>query len=277
VSEGQVLEVEKPGSWDLSLAGGAYIVTGAGSGIGKATALVLAELGAGVVAVDIDDDALAAVASVSESIVPLAGDCAGEDVARQAVREADRAFGCLSGLVANVGIAVTARIEELELDEWTKSLAVNLTSHFLATRETLRHLVAQGRGGAIVYVASKNAYSPGAGFGAYSVAKAGMVQLARIVALEGAEAGIRTNIVCPDAVFEDSRLWSDEIKSMRAREHGVKPAELEAFYQQRNLLRTRILPRDVARSIAFLLSPWSDKTTGCVITVDGGLPGVFPR
>ena len=277
MSEGQVLEVEKPGSWDLSLAGGAYIVTGAGSGIGKATALVLAELGAGVVAVDIDDDALAAVASVSESIVPLAGDCAGEDVARQAVREADRAFGCLSGLVANVGIAVTARIEELELDEWTKSLAVNLTSHFLATRETLRHLVAQGRGGAIVYVASKNAYSPGAGFGAYSVAKAGMVQLARIVALEGAEAGIRTNIVCPDAVFEDSRLWSDEIKSMRAREHGVKPAELEAFYQQRNLLRTRILPRDVARSIAFLLSPWSDKTTGCVITVDGGLPGVFPR
>jgi len=272
-----VLDAERAAEWEFSLAGGAYIVTGAASGIGNATTLVLAELGAGVVAVDIDGDRLADVSATSEAIVPLVGDCSVEAVAQQAVRESDRTFGCLSGLVANVGIAVTARVEELELEQWTKSLAVNLTSHFLATRETLRHLVAQGRGGAIVYVASKNAYSPGAGFGAYSCAKAGMVQLARIVALEGADAGIRANIVCPDAVFEDSRLWSDEIKSMRAHEHGVEPDKLEAFYQQRNLLRTRIFPRDVARSIAFLLSPWSAKTTGCVITVDGGIPGVFPR
>lgn len=277
MSAGHVREIEKPEPWGPDLSGGAYIVTGAASGIGKATALVLAELGAGVVAVDIDEAALAEVAATSESIIPLAGDCASESVARQAVLDADRVFGCLTGLVANVGIAVTARVEELDLEQWTQSLAVNLTSHFLATRETLRHLVARDSGGAIVYVASKNAYSPGAGFGAYSVAKAGMVQLARIVALEGAESRIRANIVCPDAVFEDSRLWSAEIKSMRAHEHGVEPESLEAFYQQRNLLRTRILPRDVARSIAFLLSPWSEKTTGCVITVDGGLPGVFPR
>jgi len=277
MTDERVLEVEQRGGWLLTLAGGAYIVTGAASGIGKATALVLAELGAGVVAVDIDEDGLAAVASSADTIIAVRGDCADEDVAREAVREADKAFGCLSGLVANVGVAVTGRVEDLELDAWSKSLAVNLTAHFLTTRETLRYLVRQARGGSLVFVVSKNAYSPGAGFGAYSAAKAGMVQLARIVALEGAEAGIRANMVCPDAVFEDSRLWSDEIKEMRAREHGVDPAELEAFYQQRNLLRTRILPLDVARSIAFLLSPWSEKTTGCVITVDGGLPGVFPR
>ena len=104
-----------------------------------------------------------------------------------------------------------------------------------------------------------------------------MVQLARIVALEGAEIGVRANVVCPDAVFEGSKLWSDEIKAMRAHEHHISPDELEAFYQNRNLLRTRIRPVDVARSIAFLLSDWSEKTTGCVVTVDGGLPNVFPR
>jgi len=273
----QVVEVEPRHSWELTLAGHAYIVSGAASGIGKATAEVLAELGAGVVAVDLDGAGLATVASSAGAVVPLEGDCVSEDVAREAVRVAEKSFGRLSGLVANVGVAVTARVEDLTLDAWTKSLSVNLTSHFVMTRETLRSLVRQGDGGAIVYVASKNAYSPGAGFGAYSVAKAGMVQLARIVALEGAEAGVRANIICPDAVFEGSKLWSDEIKAMRAHEHHVAPEELEAFYQKRNLLRTRILPGDVARTIAFLLSDWSEKTTGCVITVDGGLPGVFPR
>jgi NAD(P)-dependent dehydrogenase (short-subunit alcohol dehydrogenase family) len=217
------------------------------------------------------------VSGSSESIVPVAGDCTHEEVAREASRRADSEFGRLTGLVANVGVAFTGRVEQLSLDSWERSMAVNLTSHFLMTREVFGYLVTQGTGGSLVYIASKNAYSPGAGFGAYSVAKAGLVQLARIIALEGAESGIRSNIVCPDAVFEDSKLWSDETKAMRAREHGVAPEDLEAFYVSRNLLRRQILPRDVARSIAFLLSDWSDKTTGCVLTVDGGLPPVFPR
>jgi NAD(P)-dependent dehydrogenase (short-subunit alcohol dehydrogenase family) len=261
----------------LSLAGDVYIVTGAASGIGKATTLLLAELGAAVLAVDLDDSGLAAMASSSDSVVAVAGDCTREDVAQEALRRADAEFGRLTGLVANVGAPFAGRVEQLALDSWERSLSVNLTSHFLMTREVLGYLTRQGTGGSLVYVASKNAYSPGAGFGAYSVAKAGLVQLARIVALEGASAGIRSNIVCPDAVFEDSKLWSNEIKLMRAEEHGVTPEELEAFYTSRNLLHRRILPLDVARSIVFLLSSWSAKTTGCVLTVDAGLPAVFPR
>jgi NAD(P)-dependent dehydrogenase (short-subunit alcohol dehydrogenase family) len=264
-------------SWAAAFDGSAYIVTGAASGIGKATASLLAELGAGVVAVDIDEGGLGELGAVSDAIVPVAGDCTDEAVAGEAARRAASAFGRLGGLVSNVGVAFTGRVEDLSSDSWARSMSINLTSHFLMTREVLRSLGAQGAGGALVYVASKNAYSPGAGFGAYSVAKAGLVQLARIVALEGAEKGIRSNIVCPDAVFEDSKLWSDETKAMRAREHGVEPDELESFYQSRNLLQRRILPVDVARSIAFLLSDWSAKTTGCVLTVDGGLPAVFPR
>jgi len=264
-------------AWAAALAGGAYIVTGAASGIGKATVQLLAQLGAGVVAVDIDEAGLEDVCRTIDSTIPVAGDCTHEEVAQEATRRADGEFGHLTGLVANVGVAFTGRVEHLDSDSWSRSLAVNLTSHFLMTREVLRYLVAQGTGGSLVYIASKNAYSPGAGFGAYSVAKAGLVQLARIVALEGAEAGIRSNIVCPDAVFADSKLWSDEVRAMRAREHGVAPEELESFYDSRNLLKRRILPRDVAQSVAFLLSDWSDKTTGCVLTVDGGLPAVFPR
>jgi NAD(P)-dependent dehydrogenase (short-subunit alcohol dehydrogenase family) len=263
--------------WELSLTGRVYIVTGAASGIGKATARTLSELGAGVVAADIDEAGLAQLAKQTPRLVPVAGDCSTDELARRTVAAAHTAFGELNGLVANVGVAVTGRLEELTPEQWQKSLDVNLTAHFLMVHHVLRYLVEQGRGGSLVFVGSKNAYSPGAGFGAYSAAKAGMVQLARIVALEGAPAGVRSNIVCPDNVFEDSRLWTDEIKAMRAQEHGVAPSELEGFYQQRNLLHERILPSDVARAIALLLSDWTAKTTGCVLTVDGGIPGVFPR
>jgi NAD(P)-dependent dehydrogenase (short-subunit alcohol dehydrogenase family) len=181
------------------------------------------------------------------------------------------------GLVSNVGAAFTGRLEELSTESWSSSLNLNLSSHFLMTRSVLQYLRAQGEGGSLVYMASKNSYSPGAGFGAYSVAKAGLVQLARLAAIEGATAGIRANIVAPDNVFEGSHLWSDEIRAMRAAEYHVEPDKLEEFYTARNLLHARIVPFDVVRAVAYFLSGWSGKTTGCVLTVDGGLPTVFPR
>ena len=124
-------------NWELTLEGRAYIVSGAASGIGKATAEALAELGAGVVAVDRDATGLAALASLAGTVVTLCGDCVDEDVAKAAVQLAEESFGYLSGLVANVGVAVTARIQELTLATWTKSMSVNLTSHFLMTRVRL--------------------------------------------------------------------------------------------------------------------------------------------
>jgi len=268
---------EGSNTWSLRLDGRAYIVTGAASGIGREAALRLGELGASVVAVDLDGAGLEAVAGSSESVVPVAGDCTTQKVVDRTLGTAVDSFGRLDGLVSNVGAAFTGRIEELSTQAWSSSLSLNLSSHFLMTRSVLSRLVSQGEGGSLVYIASKNAYSPAAGFAAYSVAKAGLIQLARLAAIEGAPAGIRANIVCPDNVFEGSHLWSEKIKTERAQEHNVDPEKLEEFYTQRNLLHVRILPFDVIRAIAFFLSDWSAKTTGCVLTVDGGLPAVFPR
>jgi NAD(P)-dependent dehydrogenase (short-subunit alcohol dehydrogenase family) len=230
-----------------------------------------------VVAVDRDESGLEQLARSCEPIAIVAGDCTRQEVVDRSVAESGQRFGRVDGLVSNVGIAVMGRIEDLRTEQWAASLGVNLSSHFLMTRSVMRQIREQGTGGSLVYVASKNAYSPGAGFGAYSVAKAGLVQLARLAAIEGAAAGIRANVVSPDNVFAGSQLWSAEVREMRAREHGVRPDDLEEFYRQRNLLRARIEPADVTRAIAFFLSEWSAKTTGCVLTVDGGLPAVFPR
>ena len=133
-------------------------------------------------------------------------------------------------------------------------------------------------GGSLVYVASKNAFAPGAGFGPYSVAKAGLVQLAKVAALEGGAAGIRANVVNPDAIFAGSRLWSDELRA-RARRGARRRASTSSrrFYAKRSLLGRPVTAEDVAEAVAFLVSDRSRATTGCTITVDGGVPAAFPR
>ena len=152
------------------------------------------------------------------------------------MRTAIDGFGGIDGVVLNAGVASTGMLGELDEAEWRRSLEINLTAHFALTTRVWPVLREQAIGGSLVYVASKNAFAPGAGFGSYSVAKAGLVQLAKITALEGGPIGVRSNIVNPDAIFGDSRLWSDEVRSQRAAAHGVAPDELEAFYASRSLL-----------------------------------------
>jgi len=154
---------------------------------------------------------------------------------------------------------------------------VNATSHFLLVRRLLPVFEVQGIGGSLVFVGSKNMFSPGAGFGAYSASKAALAQLARVVAIEAGPMGVRSNIVNPDNVFEGSALWSPELRAKRAAVYGIQPDELEAYYTQRNLMKVPISGRDVAKATAFLLSDDAGRTTACVLTVDGGVPGVFPR
>ncbi|MGH7400118.1 MAG: SDR family oxidoreductase, partial [Candidatus Rokuibacteriota bacterium] len=259
------------------------LVTGGASGIGRATAQRLAAEGAHVVVADLD---AAGARKAAEEIVGAQGsgravglemDVTREASVRAAFEAAVLTYGGVDIVVSNAGTAHSAPVDRMELDDWERSFAVNSTGHFLVARQGLRVLKAQGLGGAFVFVATKNVMSPGKDFAAYSASKAAEAQLAKVLALEGGPHGVRSNIVSPDAVFRDSRLWSEEIRRERARAQGISVDELEDFYRKRNILARPILPEDVAEAVLFLASDRSAKTTGCTITVDGGVKDAFPR
>ena len=259
------------------------LVTGGASGIGRAAALRLAAEGAHVVVTDLD---AAGARKVADEVTAASGagravgvgmDVAREDSVRAAFEEAVLAYGGIDIVVSNAGIAHSTPIDQLTLSDWERSFSVNSTGHFLVAREGLRLMKAQGLGGAFVFVATKNVMSPGKDFAAYSASKAAEAQLAKVLALEAGPYGIRSNLVNPDAVFRDSRLWTEEIRRERARAQGIAVEDLEDFYRKRNILARPILAEDVAEAVLFLASDRSAKTTGCTITVDGGVKDAFPR
>jgi rhamnulose-1-phosphate aldolase/alcohol dehydrogenase len=259
------------------------LVTGGGSGIGRAVARRLAVEGAHVVVGDLDEagakktaDEVTAAVGAGRAI-GLRMDVTSEASVRAAFETAVLAYGGLDILVSNAGTAHSAPVDRMALADWERSFAVNATGHFLVAREAMRILIAQDLGGALVFVATKNVMSPGKDFAAYSAAKAAEAQLAKVLALEGAPHAIRSNIVNPDAVFQDSKLWSDDVRRERAAAQGIAVDQLEDFYRKRNLLGARILPEDVAEAVLFLASDRASKTTGCTLTVDGGVKDAFPR
>jgi NAD(P)-dependent dehydrogenase (short-subunit alcohol dehydrogenase family) len=135
----------------------------------------------------------------------------------------------------------------------------------------------QGLGGSIVYVASKNALVASAGAAAYCAAKAAEVHLARCLALEGAEAGIRVNVVNPDAVIQGSRIWGGTWRAERAASNSISENEIEEFYRKRSLLKRNVVPEDVAEAVLFFASDRSAKSTGNIINVDAGNLTAFTR
>ncbi len=249
-------------------------VTGAAGGIGQAIVERLAEEGAHVVALDLDRKKVEKLNS--PQVLGLAMDVTDESSIERAMLETLKTFGGIDFLVSNAGVANVAPIEALDLASWQKSFDVNATGHFLVSRRVIQELRKQGMGGSIVFMASKNVLAPGKDFAAYSAAKSAQTQLARVLAIEAGEHQVRVNIVHPDGVFEGSGLWR-AIKEKRARSHGIRPEDLERHYQNRNLMKVRVEPSDVAESVLFLLSERSSKTTGCMVTVDGGLREAFPR
>ncbi len=259
------------------------IVTGGASGIGRAIALALGAAGAHVVVADID---LAGAQEVSNEVCRGSGswssfamalDVTNEEQVEALFDVVSCRLGGLDILVSNAGVARSSPLHQLELADWNHSLAVNATGHFLVARAALRLFKHQGIGGNIVFVGTKNIVAPGRDFGAYSSAKAAEGQLARVVAIEGAPDGIRANVINPDAVFGDSRLWSADLREERARSYGIAPEHLEEYYRNRALLRVRVTAEDVAQAAVFLASDRSSKTTGAMIPVDGGVREAFPR
>ena len=258
------------------------IVTGAGSGLGRAIAHKLASAGAHVLVTDIDGvsaqaTAAAIVESQRESVVIASTlDVTDAESVRSAFERVAFEFGGVDIVVSNAGWAHCAPIERLELDDWERSLAINATGHFLIAREALRQFRAQGIGGNLVFVATKNVVAPGPDFAAYSAAKAAEAQLARVVAIEGGAVGVRANMVNPDAIFAGTHLW-DEIREQRAQAHGVSPSEIEQYYRKRSLLGLEVRADDVAEAVLFLASDRSSRTTGTMIPVDAGVREAFVR
>jgi rhamnulose-1-phosphate aldolase/alcohol dehydrogenase len=266
-----------------ALAGRIALVTGGAGGIGRATARRLLGEGACVVLADIDEVALG---EASEEL----GRAFGEDALR-AVRldvtdepavsagfaQAAVEFGGLDILVSNAGLASSAAIEETTLALWDRNMDVLATGYFMVSREAFRLFRAQQIGGNIVFVASKNGLAASPNAAAYCTAKAAEIHLARCLALEGAEAQIRVNVVNPDAVLRGSKIWTGEWKEQRAAAYSLSADDLEAHYRSRSLLKRSVFPEDIAEAIFFLASDMSAKSTGNIINVDAGNAQSFPR
>lgn len=259
------------------------LITGAAGAIGRAIAEAFVLAGASVILTDIDLEKTEEIANMlnqksgGNNAVAISMDVTNEKEVRRGFNEAVLAFGGLDLFISNAGIARAAAVDDLDLSDWKDSLAVNATGHLLTSQIALKIMKAQGLGGSIVVVATKNVLAPGKDFGAYSASKAAQTQLARIMAIENAASGIRVNMVTPDGVFEGSGLWSRKIRKERAHAHKIPIDQVEAFYAKRNLLQTPIYAKDVAASVLFLSSTRAAKTTGTILPVDGGLREAFPR
>ena len=265
------------------LSGRIAVITGGASGIGRATAHLLASRGAHVVVADLNGDG---AREVADELVATHGvrralaveaDVTREEDMEKMVRRTVLEYGGLDVLVASAGLATSAPVTETTLDDWELSYAVLARGYFLAAREAFRVLIEQGRGGSIVFVGSKNALVAGSNAAAYSSAKAAALHLGRCLAEEGGPHGIRVNTVNPDAVIQGSSIWSTDWKAERASTYGVSEDELQTYYQGRTKLGVAVLPEDVAEAIAFFVGPRSNKSTGNVVNVDGGVTAAYPR
>lgn len=266
-----------------SLAGRVAFITGGAGGIGSATAERLLQEGACVMLADIDAGALDQTAANLASrhgrdvIRHVIMDVTDEAQVAAAFARTATEFGGVDILVSNAGIASSAPVEDTTLALWNRNMDILSTGYFLVSRDAFRILRQQGIGGSVVFIASKNGLAASPNASAYCTAKAAEIHLARCLALEGAEAGIRVNVVNPDAVLRGSKIWSGEWLDQRASTYKTDKEGLEEMYRQRSLLKRSVLPEDIAEATYFLASDHSAKSTGNILNVDAGNVQAFTR
>ncbi|AMQ20569.1 bifunctional rhamnulose-1-phosphate aldolase/short-chain dehydrogenase [Geobacillus thermoleovorans] len=259
------------------------LVTGGAGGIGSETCRRLAAEGAHVVVADLNIEGAEKVAAeINEAYgegraLAVRMDVTNEEEVKQAFAEAALAYGGVDIVVNNAGLATSSPFDETTLQEWNLNMNVLGTGYFLVAREAFKQMKQQGIGGSMVFVGSKNSVYAGKNAAAYSAAKALETHLARCIAAEGGQYGIRVNSVLPDAVLQGSAIWNSAWREERAKAYGIEPDELEDYYRKRTTLLVNVYPKDIAEAIAFFASSKAEKTTGCMLTVDGGVPAAFPR
>ncbi|CAM5611827.1 Short-chain dehydrogenase OS=Streptomyces viridochromogenes OX=1938 GN=ACM01_01155 PE=3 SV=1 [Streptomyces viridochromogenes] len=256
------------------------LVTGAGSGIGKAIAHRLAAEGACVVVADLDGESAAAVAEElggPDRAVAVTVDVTDEEQIAAAFRSAVLAFGGVDLVVNNAGISISKPLLETSARDWDLQHAIMARGSFLVSREAARVMTAQGLGGDIVYIASKNGVFAGPNNIAYGATKADQAHQVRLLAAELGEHGIRVNGINPDGVVRGSGIFAGGWGARRAAVYGVEEAKLGEFYAQRTLLKREVLPEHVANAVFALTGGELTHTTGLHIPVDAGVAAAFLR
>jgi rhamnulose-1-phosphate aldolase/alcohol dehydrogenase len=279
LEEAKLQRMPKP----KSLSGKIALVTGSAGGIGKAISRKFAEEGAVVVLNDLDQDRLAAAgaqflkefgrdsyATVQLNVTEDAG-------IKNAFSEAALNFGGIDIVVNCAGLSISKPIEEHTDKDWDLLYDVLVKGQFKITQEAVSVLRKQKRGGDILNIVSKNALVSGPNNAGYGSAKAAQLHLSRLNAAELGPDKIRVNVVNPDAVIADSKIWEGAWAEGRAKAYGITVAELPAFYAKRTLLNETILPEDIANACFAFVGGLLGKSTGNVLNVDGGVAMAFVR
>ncbi|MEU8743381.1 bifunctional aldolase/short-chain dehydrogenase [Streptomyces parvulus] len=256
------------------------LVTGAGSGIGRAIARRLADEGACVVVADLNGETAEAVATElggADRAVAVTVDVTSEEQIAAAFRAAVLAFGGVDLVVNNAGISVSKPLLETSAEDWDLQHDIMARGSFLVSREAARVMTAQEMGGDLVYIASKNAVFAGPNNIAYSATKADQAHQVRLLAAELGEHGIRVNGVNPDGVVRGSGIFAGGWGAQRAAVYGVPEEKLGEFYAQRTLLKREVLPEHVANAVFALTGGDLTHTTGLHVPVDAGVAAAFLR
>jgi rhamnulose-1-phosphate aldolase/alcohol dehydrogenase len=275
------LELAKLKQTERELSRQVALITGAASGIGRAIAERFAAEGAHLVLTDIAGPALretaAAITAACKDphrVIAIEADAMRADQTEVAFDQAIMTFGGVDVLVCNAGFIQAAPISELSEEVWDRHFDINVKGYFLAARAALRAMKL-GRGGAIVFNASKGAFAPTADNAAYASSKAAVAALTRNLATELGPFGVRVNAFNAD--FVETPLMRALI-AQRAAHRGVTPEQQIEEYRRRNAMHVGPIPAAaVAEAALFLASPRSRYTTGTALTIDGGVKEAMPR
>ncbi len=276
LEEAKLQRMPKPKSHQGRIA----FVTGAASGIGKAIATRLAVEGACVIVADLDlEKAQAAAAELGNSDVAIgvAANVADAAAVQAAIDAAVLAFGGVDLVVNNAGLSLSKPLLETTEADWNLQHDVMAKGSFLVSQAAARALIAQGMGGDIIYISSKNSVFAGPNNIAYSATKADQAHQVRLLAVELGEHGVRVNGINPDGVVRGSGIFASGWGANRAATYGVKEEDLGQFYANRTILKREVVPENVADAVYVLTGPELSRTTGLHIPVDSGVAAAFLR
>jgi len=279
LEEAKLQRMPKP----KALSGRIALVTGSAGGIGKAIAKKFADEGACVILNDNDATRLETAKAEFQQqygkdvFTSVLLDVTSSETIANACNAAALTFGGVDIIVNNAGLSVSKPIEEHTEKDWDILYDVLVKGQFFVTQAGVNVMRKQAMGGDVINIVSKNALVSGPNNAGYGSAKAAQLHLSRLNAAELGKDGVRVNVVNPDAVISDSKIWEGAWAAGRAKAYGVKVEELPAFYAKRTLLNEIINPEDIANACFAFVGGLLSKSTGNVLNVDGGVSTAFVR